>query len=173
MRRGRLAPVAAWMRGGEKRLNRLRRAAAVCRPSCNGAALDRFAWLSPWYAGTGCAARTRGPGARVARVGESQVCPTCYTCTTGRGGWFCACERSDWRRCVDVEEWGCAGLSNVAAMAAVQRISRQGAAAAGVCAALRIFLARRPADRTRPGCSIGAPVRALLDGQAPGGTEDW
>ena len=44
------------------------------------------------------------------RDGESQVCPTCYTCATGRGGWFCAYERSDLRRSVGIGEWGCAGL---------------------------------------------------------------
>ena len=139
VRRTHAGLAVAWMRDGEKRLNRLRRAAAVCRPSCNGAALDRFAWLSPWYAGCGGATHTRGPGARVARVGESQVCPTCYTCATGRGGWLRTCEQSNLRRSAGVEGWGCAGLSKVAAIAAVQRISRQGAAAAGVCAALRIF----------------------------------
>ena len=118
------------MRGGEKRLNRLRRAAAVCRPSCNGAALDRFAWLSPWHAGGGGAGR-RKPGL-----------PHLLNLRDWSGGWLRTCERSDLWRSVAVEEWGCAGLSNVAAIAAVQRISRQGAAAAGVCAALRNFFLR-------------------------------
>ena len=48
VRRAQVGLAPGLMRDGAKRMNRLRRAVGFCRPSCNGAALDGFAWLSPW-----------------------------------------------------------------------------------------------------------------------------
>ena len=65
VRRAQVGLAPGLMRDGAKRMNRLRRAVGFCRPSCNGAALDGFAWLSPWPTCGGCAARTGRPGTRV------------------------------------------------------------------------------------------------------------
>ena len=65
VRRAQVGLAPGLMRDGAKRMNRLRRAVGFCRPSCNGAALDGFAWLSPWPTCVGCAARTGRPGVQL------------------------------------------------------------------------------------------------------------
>ena len=65
VRRAHVGLASGLMREGANRMNRLRRAVGFCRPSCNEAALDGFAWLSPWPTCGGCAARTGRPGVQL------------------------------------------------------------------------------------------------------------
>ena len=102
--------VPGLMREGANRMNRLRRAVGFCRPSCNGAALDGFAWLSPWPTCGGCAARTGRPGVQLEAGRRKPGLPHLLHLRDWSGGWFCAYARSDLRRSVGAGEWGCAGL---------------------------------------------------------------
>ena len=111
------------VRDGEKRMNRLRRAAAVCRPSCNGAALARFApafaLVHVWRR---CGAHTWAwrPG-RCGTAKAGFAPPTILARLVG-GARLCTDEQSDLRCSVGVEGWGCDGLSKVAACTAIPRI---------------------------------------------------